>query len=155
MVSCFFSRIVQLHTRTMACRAVEEAGVKVGQTFLSALLIVLLSRCRQKKACAASIKSILVVALSNLCGVLRDVPDEAQQAVTHVARYRRTRASRGRFETCPYGLGIEPDFDLSWKQIGCEQTRMSCSTFQASFVPACNLESWRARFQLYRACLGR
>ena len=29
--------------RTMACRAIEEACLKVGQTFLSALLIVLLS----------------------------------------------------------------------------------------------------------------
>ena len=31
-----------IHRRTMACRAVEEACVKVGRTFLSALLIVLL-----------------------------------------------------------------------------------------------------------------
>ena len=27
-------------------------------------------------------------------------------------------------------------------------------TFQASFVPACNLESWRARFQLYPCVFG-
>ena len=33
----------------MACRAVEEACVKVGQTFLSALHIVLFPECRQKK----------------------------------------------------------------------------------------------------------
>ncbi len=38
-----------LRPRSEACRAIEEAGVKVGQTFLSALLIVLLPQCRQKR----------------------------------------------------------------------------------------------------------
>ena len=32
------------------CRAVEEARVKVGRTFLSALLKILLPECSQKKA---------------------------------------------------------------------------------------------------------
>ena len=31
-----YSRINQLHHRIMACRATEEVGVNVGQTFLSA-----------------------------------------------------------------------------------------------------------------------
>ena len=44
-----FSRIHHLHPRTMACRTFEEACVKVGQTFLSALLIVLLPEYNQKK----------------------------------------------------------------------------------------------------------
>ena len=44
-----FSKINQLHARAMVCRSVEEACLKVGQTFLSALLIALLPRRKQKK----------------------------------------------------------------------------------------------------------
>ena len=48
-IRLFYSRINQLHVHTMACRADKEAFVKVGQTFLSAVLNVRLPEGSRKK----------------------------------------------------------------------------------------------------------